>query len=79
LKFWDGFEQTRRLRIPTTTKIDLFLEICRRSFMNDYPDLRTIKGEFGLLFVLDGIIMPTTITFYDLLKNNIKGKSGPLF
>ena len=47
--------------------------------MNDYPDLRTIKGEFGLLFVLDGIIMPTTITFYDLLKNNIKGKSGPLF
>jgi hypothetical protein len=47
--------------------------------MSDYPDLRTIKGEFGLLFVMDCVIIPTNLTFFDLLKNNIKGPSGPLF
>lgn len=47
--------------------------------MTDYPDLRSIKGEFGLLFVMDSVIIPTTLTFFDLLKNNIRGPSGPLF
>lgn len=58
--------------------MDLFLEICRREFMKDYPDLKTIRGEFGLLFVLDCVIIPSTVTFFDLIKNEIQGRNGPV-
>lgn len=80
MKFWDGFEVTKSLRIKKETKIGLFQEICRRDFLDEYPDLKSIRGEFGLLFVIDGIIIPTSLTFLDLLKKDLKGISGnPLF
>jgi XAP5, circadian clock regulator len=42
--------------------------------------LKSIRGEFGLLFVVDGVILPTSLTFLDLLKKNLKGNAGqPLF
>ena len=62
------------------TKIGLFQEICRRAFMEEYPDLKSIRGEFGFLLVIDSIIIPTSLTFLDILKKDIKGSSGqPLF
>lgn len=48
--------------------------------LDEYPDLKSIRGEFGLLFVIDGIIIPPSLTFLDLLKKDLKGMSGnPLF
>ena len=80
MKFWDGFEVTKTLRIKKETKIGLFQEICRRDFIEEYPDLKSIRGEFGLLFVIDGVIIPPSLTFLDLLKKDLKGISGnPLF
>lgn len=28
---------------------------------------------------MDNIIIPTSVTFFDLLKNDIQGKNGPMF
>ena len=28
---------------------------------------------------MDNIIIPTSVTFFDLLKNNIRGLTGPMF
>ena len=33
----------------------------------------------GLLLVMDHVILPTNLSFYDIIKNGIKGKDGPLF
>lgn len=80
VKYWDGFEIMKTIRIKKDTKIGLFQEICRREFIEEYPDLKSIRGEFGLLFVIDGIILPTSLTFLDLLKKDLKGNSkDPLF
>ena len=46
--------------------------------MEEYPDLKSIRGEFGFLLVVDGIIIPTQLSFLDILKKNIKGLSGNL-
>lgn len=79
VKFADGFNTTKSFNIRKGTKIGSFQELCRRSFSYQYPDLRGIKGEFGLLIVIDGIILPTNLTFYDIIKNNINGQTGLLF
>lgn len=80
VKYWDGFEIIKTLRIKKETKIGFFQEICRRDFIDEYPDLKSIRGEFGFLFVVDGVIIPTSLTFLDVLKKDLKGISGqPLF
>lgn len=33
----------------------------------------------NLMYVKEDIILPQTITFYDLIVNKAQGKSGPLF
>lgn len=76
VKYWDGFEILKTIRIKKETKIGLFQEICRREFLEEYPDLKSIRGEFGFLFVIDGVIIPTSLTFMDLLKKELKGISG---
>lgn len=46
--------------------------------MDDYPDMTRIKGEFGLVYILDNTIIPATISFFDIQKNKVKGPNGLL-
>lgn len=40
--------------------------------------MKSIRGEFGFLLVIDGVIIPTSLTFLDILRKDIKGNSGNL-
>ena len=42
------------------------------------PPHRTTSVS-GLMYVKEDIILPHTVTFYDLIRNKVQGKSGPLF
>lgn len=77
-KYWDGFQQIQKLRLKKDTKISVFTECVRQELQVDYPDMRSINGEYGLMYVLDNTIVPPTISFFDVLKNKVKGPNGLL-
>merc|ERR1719394_2112923 len=44
----------------------------------DFPELRTVALD-SLMYVKEDLIIPHNVTFYDLIKEKARGKSGPLF
>lgn len=80
MKYWDRFEVVKTLRVRKELKIGFFQEICRQEYLDEYPDFKSTRGEVGFLLVVDGIILPTAVSFLELLKKDLKGASGdPLF
>ena len=77
-KYWDGFQQVQKLRLKKDTKISIFTECIRQELQIDYPDMRSINGEYGLMYVLDNTIVPSTVSFFDVLKNKVRGPNGLL-
>eukprot|EP00438_Fugacium_kawagutii_P011083 Skav208619 [mRNA] locus=scaffold248:551148:555761:- [translate_table: standard] len=45
---------------------------------SDFPELRTV-GSDTLMYVKEDLIIPHNVSFYDLIKEKARGKSGPLF
>merc|ERR1719382_2309850 len=44
----------------------------------DFPELRTVSLD-GLMYVKEDLIIPHNVTFYGLIRDKARGKSGPLF
>ena len=74
-------------------KISDFLEIIRKDLAKDYSELRNMSHD-GLLYVLEDTIIPSVkiknkiaqiikiqknYRFYDIISQNVVGRSGPLF
>lgn len=76
MKFWDGFEIMKTVMVKKEMKIGLFQEVCRREYIDEYPDFKGMRGEFGFLCVVGGIIMPTSVSFYELLQKELKSRTG---
>jgi len=45
---------------------------------SDFPELRTTTID-SLMYVKEDLIIPHNVTFYELIKEKARGKSGPLF
>lgn len=76
--YWDGSGHRRTTRVSKGTSIGEFLEICRRSLLDGFLELRVLTSD-SLLYVKEDLIIPHHLTFYDLIVTKARGKSGPLF
>lgn len=76
--YWDGSGHRRRMMVPKGATISKFLDWVREDLLKDFPEMRgTTSGD--LLFVKEDLIIPGTVSFYDLIASKARGKSGPLF
>ncbi|EFA82443.1 XAP5 protein [Heterostelium album PN500] len=72
--YWDGSGHRRVLQCTKGTTIDKFLEMARQEF----KELRGVSVDH-LLFIKEDLIIPHNYSFYDLIIEKARGKSGPLF
>ncbi|KAG8469667.1 hypothetical protein KFE25_006122 [Diacronema lutheri] len=72
--YWDGAGHRFTTRVSKGTTISGFLNKCRAQV----KQLRNASVD-TLMFIKEDIILPQNLTFYDLIINKARGKSGPLF
>lgn len=76
--YWDGSGHRRAIRVAKGTRMDQFLEACRRDLCEAFHELRGVSCE-NLMYIKEDLIIPHHYTFYDLIVTKARGKSGPLF
>jgi len=76
--YWDGSGHRRTINVSKGTRVDQFLEKCRRDLMEAFHELRGVNTE-NLMYIKEDLIIPHHYTFYDLIATKARGKSGPLF
>jgi len=76
--YWDGSGHRRAIRVTKGTRVDQFLEMCRKELMEAFHELRGVSPE-NLMYIKEDLIIPHHYTFYDLIATKARGKSGPLF
>ncbi|GAM23502.1 hypothetical protein SAMD00019534_066770 [Acytostelium subglobosum LB1] len=72
--YWDGSGHRRQLQCNKGTTIDKFLERVRQEF----KELRGVTVDH-MMFIKEDLIIPHNYSFYDLIVEKARGKSGPLF
>lgn len=72
--FWDGSGHRRSLKIRKGATIEEFLDVAKEQFR----EIRKLPAD-QLMFVKEDLIVPHHLTFYDLIENKVRGKTGPLF
>ena len=72
--YWDGKGHRNSVKVPKGFTVDQFLNKCREQVR----ELRSASSE-QLMYVKEDLILPHATTFYDLIVNKARGKSGPLF
>ncbi|MBA0799279.1 hypothetical protein Gohar_009805, partial [Gossypium harknessii] len=73
--YWDGAGH-RRVRKGDT--IGEFLRAVQQQLAPEFREIRTTSVE-NLLYVKEDLIIPHQHSFYELIINKARGKSGPLF
>jgi len=77
--YWDGSGHRRSCVVEKGFTIAQFLAKSKSELeKTDFPELRTVALD-SLMYVKEDLIIPHNITFYDLIKDKARGKSGPLF
>jgi len=77
--YWDGSGHRRNCVVEKGFTIGQFLAKSKKELeKTDFPELRTTTLD-SLMYVKEDLIIPHNITFYDLIKEKARGKSGPLF
>ncbi len=76
--YWDGSGHRRTISVAKGTRMDQFLEKCRRDLSDEFHELRGTTPE-NLMYIKEDLIIPHHYTFYDLIISKARGKSGPLF
>lgn len=72
--FWDGKGHRHSTTIPKGYTVSQFLNRCREQV----KELRNASPA-DLMYVKEDLILPHSTTFYELIVNRARGKSGPLF
>ncbi|EGG13654.1 XAP5 protein [Cavenderia fasciculata] len=72
--YWDGSGHRRSLQCNKGTTIEKFLAMARLEF----KELRGVSVDH-LIFIKEDLIIPQNYSFYDMIIEKARGKSGPLF
>ncbi|GIL91663.1 hypothetical protein Vretimale_9551 [Volvox reticuliferus] len=76
--YWNGTGHRRNVTVKKGDSIGLFLKAVREQLAPEFRELRHV-GMDNLMYIKEDLIMPHHHTFYDLIVNKARGKSGPLF
>ncbi|KAG2703206.1 hypothetical protein I3760_06G127400 [Carya illinoinensis] len=75
--YWDGAGHRRVIKVHKGVTIGEFLRAVQQQLAPEFREIRTTSVE-NLLYVKEDLIIPHH-SFYDLIINKARGKSGPLF
>jgi len=75
--YWDGRGHRRSATCTKGTTIGRFLQLVQREFARELRAVSDAAEE--LLFVKEDVIVPSHVSFYELVVTQARGKSGPLF
>ncbi|KAG5041710.1 hypothetical protein JHK85_014186 [Glycine max] len=84
--YWDGTGHRRviqaskdlKLQVRKGDSIGEFLRAVQQQLAPEFREIRTTTVE-NLLYVKEDLIIPHQHSFYELIVNKARGKSGPLF
>ncbi|PSC73288.1 XAP5 CIRCADIAN TIMEKEEPER [Micractinium conductrix] len=76
--YYNGTGHRRVISVSKGDTVGQFLKAVIEQLMPQFREIRTTSVQ-NLMYVKEDIILPHTITFYDLIINKAQGKSGPLF
>jgi protein FAM50 len=76
--YWDGSGHRRSLEVPRGATVGRFLRWVHEDLQPEFPELRKTAPD-DLMFVKEDLILPTHVSFHDLIALNARGKTGPLF
>ncbi|CAE8630191.1 unnamed protein product [Polarella glacialis] len=77
--YWDGSGHRRTCIVEKGFTITQFMQKAKSELeKTDFPELRTV-GSDTLMYVKEDLMIPHNVSFYDLIKDKARGKSGPLF
>ncbi|XP_078448336.1 XAP5 family protein [Wolffia australiana] len=76
--YWDGAGHRRVIKVRKGDTIGEFLRAVQLQLAPEFREVRTTSVE-NLLYVKEDLIIPHQHSFYELIVNKARGKSGPLF
>lgn len=76
--YYNGTGHRRAVTVRKGDTVGQFLKAVVEQLTPQFREIRTTSFT-NLMYVKEDIILPQTITFYDLIVNKAMGKSGPLF
>ncbi|CAI0376915.1 unnamed protein product, partial [Linum tenue] len=76
--YWDGTGHRRVIQARKGDSIGEFLRSVQQQLAPEFREIRTTSVE-NLLYVKEDLIIPHQHSFYELIVNKARGKSGPLF
>ncbi|KAL8543106.1 hypothetical protein ACS0TY_003845 [Phlomoides rotata] len=76
--YWDGTGHRRVIQVRKGDAIGEFLRAVQQQLAPEFREVRTTSVE-NLLYVKEDLIIPHQHSFYELIVNKARGKSGPLF
>ncbi|XP_058083926.1 protein XAP5 CIRCADIAN TIMEKEEPER isoform X2 [Magnolia sinica] len=76
--YWDGAGHRRVIQVRKGDTIGEFLRAVQQQLAPEFREIRTTSVE-NLLYVKEDLIIPHQHSFYELIINKARGKSGPLF
>ncbi|KAL7156526.1 hypothetical protein ABFS83_02G016300 [Erythranthe nasuta] len=76
--YWDGTGHRRVTQVRKGDTIGEFLRAVQQQLSPEFREVRTTSVE-NLLYVKEDLIIPHQHSFYELIVNKARGKSGPLF
>ncbi|XP_078173913.1 XAP5 family protein isoform X2 [Carex rostrata] len=76
--YWDGTGHRRVVQVRKGDTIGEFLRGVQQQLAPEFREIRTTSVE-NLLYVKEDLIIPHQHSFYELIINKARGKSGPLF
>eukprot|EP00250_Pteridium_aquilinum_P001039 c11229_g1_i1 orf=88-1095(+) len=76
--YWDGAGHRRVIQVRKGDSIAEFLRAVQQQLAAEFREIRTASVE-NLLYIKEDLIIPHQHSFYELIINKARGKSGPLF
>jgi protein FAM50 len=76
--YWDGSGHRREMDIARGCSIGDFLAEAHQVLVKSFSDLRRVSSD-QLMFIKEDLILPHDLTFYELIRDRVWGKTGPLF
>mmetsp|Transcript_10483 Transcript_10483/g.26865 ORF Transcript_10483/g.26865 Transcript_10483/m.26865 type:complete len:328 (-) Transcript_10483:353-1336(-) len=76
--YWDGSGHRKKVEVLKGDTIETFLRKVREQLAPSFREMRTAEVA-NMMYIKEDLVIPSSMTFYELIVNKARGKSGPLF
>lgn len=76
--YFNGSGHRRSVMVRKGDTVLQFLKCAQGQLRDSFREIRSSQSS-DLMYIKEDVILPHTITFYELITNKARGRSGPLF